>query len=75
MTSYSRQQGFTLIEIIIVVTIIGIIVGGVSVFITNDDPARLAKKDIEKFEGKVSKMQREIQELWDGMDYLSNPLK
>ena len=49
MTSYSRQQGFTLIEIIIVVTIIGIIVGGVSVFITNDDPVRLAKKDIEKF--------------------------
>ena len=32
-------------------------------------------KDIEKFEGKVSKMQREIQELWDGMDFLSNPLK
>lgn len=47
--SYSRQRGFTLLEIIIVVTIIGIVVGGVSVFITNDDPARLAKKDIEKF--------------------------
>lgn len=48
-TSYSRQRGFTLLEIIIVVTIIGIVVGGVSVFITNDDPVRLAKKDIEKF--------------------------
>lgn len=47
--SYSRQRGFTLLEIIIVVTIIGIVVGGVSVFITNDDPARLAKQDIEKF--------------------------
>ena len=49
IASYSRQRGFTLLEIIIVVTIIGIVVGGVSVFITNDDPARLAKKDIEKF--------------------------
>jgi len=37
--------------------------------------AEVSVKDIEKFEGKVSKMQREIQELWDGMDYLSNPLK
>ena len=37
--------------------------------------AEVSVKDIEKFEGKVSKMQREIQELWDGMDFLSNPLK
>jgi DNA repair exonuclease SbcCD ATPase subunit len=37
--------------------------------------AEVSVKDVEKFEGKVSKMQREIQELWDGMDYLSNPLK
>ena len=37
--------------------------------------AEVSVKDVEKFEGRVSKMQREIQELWDGMDYLSNPLK
>ena len=37
--------------------------------------AEVSVKDVEKFEGKVSKMQREIQELWDGMDFLSNPLK
>tara|TARA_Y100000385_G_C12712780_1_gene475302 strand:- start:4 stop:459 length:456 start_codon:yes stop_codon:yes gene_type:complete len=37
--------------------------------------AEVSVKDIEKFEGKISKIQREIQELWDGMDYLSNPLK
>ena len=37
--------------------------------------AEVSVKDIEKFEGKISKIQREIQELCDGMDYLSNPLK
>ena len=37
--------------------------------------AEVSVKGVEQFEVKVSKMTREIQELWDGMDYLSNPLK
>lgn len=37
--------------------------------------AEVSVKGVDQFEVKVSKMTREIQELWDGMDYLSNPLK
>tara|TARA_R110000744_G_scaffold287987_2_gene399054 strand:+ start:509 stop:964 length:456 start_codon:yes stop_codon:yes gene_type:complete len=37
--------------------------------------AEVSVKDVEKFEAKIGKMARDIQELWDGMDYLSNPLK
>ena len=37
--------------------------------------AEVSVKDVEKFEAKIGKMTRDIQELWDGMDYLSNPLK
>ena len=37
--------------------------------------AEVSVKDVEKFESKIGKMTRDIQELWDGMDYLSNPLK
>lgn len=37
--------------------------------------AEVSVKDVEKFEAKIAKMTRDIQELWDGMDYLSNPLK
>lgn len=44
-----HQRGFTLLEILVVVMIIGIVVGGVSVFITNDDPRTIVRKDIEKF--------------------------
>ena len=37
--------------------------------------AEVSVKDVEKFDSMIGKMTRDIQELWDGMDYLSNPLK
>jgi len=36
--------------------------------------AELKTKELEGIEGEVKVLKREIQELWDGMDYLSNPL-
>jgi len=36
--------------------------------------AELKTKELEGIEGSVKVVKREIQELWDGMDYLSNPL-
>jgi hypothetical protein len=39
---------------------------------TTVDKAERAALDIAKYD--LSKIEREIQDLWDGMDYLSNPL-
>jgi len=36
--------------------------------------AELKTKKLEGIEGEGKVLKREIQELWDGMDYLSNPL-
>jgi len=37
--------------------------------------AELITERLTKFDGEVTIVKREIQEIWDGMDYLSNPLK
>jgi len=37
--------------------------------------AELVVKDVEGFEGEIKVLKREIQDLWDGMDELYNPLK
>ena len=37
--------------------------------------AELLAAEAEKLDSKLKKINREIQDLWDGMDYLSNPLK
>ena len=37
--------------------------------------AELVTEEIKEFEDDVKVVKKEIQELWDGMDYLSNPLK
>ena len=37
--------------------------------------AELITEQLTKFDGEVTVVKREIQEIWDGMDYLSNPLK
>ena len=37
--------------------------------------AELVTKEVEQFEDDIKVVKKEIQDLWDGMDYLSNPLK
>ena len=37
--------------------------------------AELISKSLTDVDQRVQSIQREIQDLWDGMDYLSNPLK
>ncbi len=44
-----QSSGFTLIEVLVVLMIIGIAVGGVSVFFTQDGPDEDLKKTIERF--------------------------
>lgn len=44
-----RQAGFTLIEMLTVVFLVGMLVGGVSVFITGDGPDREMNKAVERF--------------------------
>lgn len=47
--SRGKSRGFTLIEVLVIVTLVGIVVGGVSVFITSDGPEAQLKKTVEKF--------------------------
>ena len=35
--------------------------------------AELMMKDAEKIQSKLDRMEREIEDLWEGLDYLSNP--
>ncbi len=44
-----KNSGFTLIEVLVIVMLVGIVVGGVSVFITSDGPEAELKKTVEKF--------------------------
>ncbi len=37
--------------------------------------AELVTGQLTKFDSEVTAVKREIQDIWDGMDYLSNPLK
>ena len=37
--------------------------------------AELKTKELEDFEKESAALKREIQQLWEGMDYLSNPLQ
>lgn len=37
--------------------------------------AELKTKELEGFEKEAAALKREIQQLWEGMDYLSNPLQ
>tara|TARA_R110000737_G_scaffold61061_2_gene88025 strand:- start:430 stop:702 length:273 start_codon:yes stop_codon:yes gene_type:complete len=37
--------------------------------------AELVSQKVSSFESKVSKVSREIEDLWKGLDYLSNPLQ
>ena len=37
--------------------------------------AELVTKEMAEFEDDIKVVKKEIQDLWDGMDYLSNPLK
>lgn len=46
---HAKNSGFTLIEILTVVFIVGMLVGGVSVFITGDGPDVRMRKSIERF--------------------------
>ena len=41
---------------------------------TTVEKAELILDKVDKFEAQVKSTSREIQDLWDGMDYLSNPL-
>lgn len=41
---------------------------------TTVQKAELVVGKVDKFEEEVSVMKREIQDLWDGLDFLSNPL-
>lgn len=43
------SKGFTLLEILVVLMIVGIVVSSVSVFITSDSPEQLLKKNVGKF--------------------------
>jgi archaellum component FlaC len=36
--------------------------------------AELMTKDLEDVDSKLKKIDTEIEDLWSGMDYLSNPL-
>lgn len=44
-----KQRGFTLIEILTVVMLVGFVVGGVSVFFTQDGADQRLKKTVERF--------------------------
>ncbi len=35
--------------------------------------AETTTKQIESFDAKVKKLEREVEDLWEGLDYLSNP--
>lgn len=37
--------------------------------------AELVTEEVKEFEDDIKVVKKEIQDLWDGMDYLSNPLK
>ena len=37
--------------------------------------AELKTRELESFEKEAAALKREIQQLWEGMDYLSNPLQ
>ena len=37
--------------------------------------AELVTKEVKEFEDDIKVVKKEIQDLWDGMDYLSNPIK
>lgn len=37
--------------------------------------AEVITKSIGDVNGKLSSLKREVEELWQGLDYLSNPLK
>lgn len=41
---------------------------------TTVQKAEIVTEQVKKFEANVKTVKREIQDLWDGMDYLSNPL-
>jgi hypothetical protein len=41
---------------------------------TTVEKAELILDKVDKFDVEVNRMKKEIQDLWDGMDYLSNPL-
>jgi len=41
---------------------------------TTVQKAELVVGQVEEFDGEVDVMKREIQDLWDGLDFLSNPL-
>ncbi len=45
----TKSAGFTLIEVLTVLMLVGFVVGGVSVFFTQDGPGEQFKKTIEKF--------------------------
>lgn len=49
MRAASYSRGFTLIEILTVVFIVGMLVGGVTVFITGDGPEARMRKALERF--------------------------
>jgi len=49
MSSAQRQGGFSLIEVLAVVMIVGIIVGGVSVFISQGGPQKELNSGVERF--------------------------
>ncbi len=46
---HASSKGFTLLEILVVLTIVGVIVSSVSVFITSDSPEQILKKEVGKF--------------------------
>tara|TARA_A200000159_G_scaffold30394_1_gene27009 strand:- start:451 stop:852 length:402 start_codon:yes stop_codon:yes gene_type:complete len=39
------------------------------------DKAEIATKDADKISDKLEKQEKEIQSLWEGLDYLANPLR
>jgi DNA repair exonuclease SbcCD ATPase subunit len=41
---------------------------------TTVQKAEIVTKEIEDFKNDINTVKREIQDIWDGMDYLSNPL-
>ena len=41
---------------------------------TTVQKAEMVTKEVEGFQKQVDVVKREVQDLWDGMDYLSNPL-
>ena len=39
------------------------------------EKAKLATENSDKIQGRLDKIDKEVESLWQGMDYLSNPLK